>query len=394
MNISRIKHIINVLKNVGVSSSLRLLHNEVKRTLFTPNNMRDFTKRLQIEISNVCNLDCVYCKLRENMPNKGIMSKEAFSKILPYIKYLRSVSFCGNAEALVNKQVGSFLHQIKCESPGTYVSIFTNADLLTEKHCRDFIEYGLDSLVFSIDGVDSETVDTFRKKGSLEKVISNISQLQQLKKEMGSRLPIVSATLVMYKSNYEQIPRVLPLLRNLGVWRLNINGLEPYTENLIDEVMWNDPTTFPVVLEVIKESSSIAKELGMELLVANLVPQGGNCVETENPIVLANGDVVPCSVLSYPRPGYFAVSEDNCLVRTENQKKQIVFGNIHQKSLHDIWFDPDYVDFRKKVISKEFPSVCKHCLIKHEFVCVRSEWSLDSVLSELERASSVNVTIP
>jgi MoaA/NifB/PqqE/SkfB family radical SAM enzyme len=83
------------------------------------------------------------------------------------------VSFCGIAEALFNKKVTSFMQQIREKSQGVYVSIFTNAELLIEKYCREFIIYRLDSLVFSIDGVNADFVDTFRKNGSFETVISN-----------------------------------------------------------------------------------------------------------------------------------------------------------------------------------------------------------------------------
>ncbi|MFC1561512.1 radical SAM protein [candidate division KSB1 bacterium] len=365
------------------------MKNEVQRILTVPRDLRDFPKRIQIEISNICNLDCIYCTLKDNMPDKATMSQETFSRILPYMKYMRGVSFCGNAEALMNKNVSSFIRQIKKKSKGVYISIFTNAELLTEKYSREFIEYGLDSLVFSIDGVKPELVDSVRKKGSLETILSNIERLQRIKEETGSKLPIVSATLVMYKKNYKQIPDVLRLLRKIGVLRLNVNGLEPYSESFLDEILWNDPSTFPEIIEVLNESVTIAKELGIELLVANLIPQSGNCTETEIPIILANGDVVPCSVLSYPRPGYYSVSDENCPVRTENYKKQLIFGNINVNTLHEIWFDPDYVDFRQKVVSKEFPKVCRNCLVKHRFICVRPEWSVNSVLNELAKAVSV-----
>lgn len=392
MNINRAKHALNTLKNAGISTSFRLLRNELKRKMAVSGKMRDLPQKLQLEISNMCNIDCVYCKLRENMPDKSIMSQTTFETVIPYVKYLRSISFCGNAEALVNKNVSSFLRQIKNESKDIYISVFTNAELLTEKHCREFINYGLDSLVFSIDGVDPEIVDKFRKRGSVEKVIKNITMLQRIKEEMKSRNPIVSATLVMYKSNYQQIPEVLRLLKKMDVWRLNANGLEPYSEDLIDEAMWNDPNMYPDILKVLKNSANLANELGIEFLVANLIPQKANCIETDNPTILANGDVVPCSVLAYPRQGYYSVTEDNCLSRVENDKKQVIFGNVNEKNFHEIWNDPDYVDFRSKVVGKEFPGVCKNCLVKHEFICVRPEWSLQGSLNELEKYTPAEIT--
>jgi MoaA/NifB/PqqE/SkfB family radical SAM enzyme len=323
------------------------------------------------------------------MPVKGTMSQGTFSRIIPYIKYFRGVSFCGNAESLVSKNVSSFLYQVRKESKGIHISMFTNGELLTEKLSREFIEYGLDSLVFSIDGVSPEIVDKIRRKGSLEKIISNIKNLQNIKKEVKARKPIVSSTMVLYKENFKQIPEVLRLLRKIGVWRLNVNGLEPYSEEFLSEILWNDPRMFQDVLEVFVESRKLAIELGMELLIANLIPQSGICSEVDRPIILANGDVVPCSVLAYPRPGFYSVNEDNRIIQKMNNKSQVTFGNINERELHEIWFDPDYVKFREKVYLRDFPDICENCLVKHRFICVRSDWSLDSVIDELRKTSSV-----
>ena len=391
MNVEKIKHVIEILKNLGVSSSLHILHNELRRRLSFSPDLKSLPNRLQIEISNTCNLDCEYCALKKYMPDKKIMLQDTFLKMIPYMKYMRGVFLSGLAEALVNKNTASFVKQIKKESKGVYVSIFTNASLLNESRSMELIESGLDSLVFSLDGVDPKVVDSIRKKGSLEQLIENIECLQNLKERIGKKTPLVSATMVMHKMNYEQLPQVVQLVKKLRIHRLNVNGLEPYYEHSIEDTVWNNTSLYSSVLDVLKESIKEARKLGIEFRAANLLPKSPKCYEVNTPIVLANGDVVPCSVLSYPRPGLFSVTRDNRLIRSEHSAQQVVFGNINDKSLPEIWSGAEYTEFRDKVNKKEFPAVCENCLIKHQFICVRSEWSPESVIADLENAIATSV---
>ena len=46
------------------------------------------------------------------------------------------------------------------------------------------------------------------------------------------------ATNILQKKNYQQLPDVVKLASELGVVKLNVNGLEPYKEDMIDNIMW------------------------------------------------------------------------------------------------------------------------------------------------------------
>ena len=371
-------------REIGLGGSVKKAGHKIKRRLTRASFPARFPNSLHIEISNTCNLSCQYCTLRTNFKDKTIMPMTTVELFSPYIKHVRAVWLSGLAEPLLNKDLVNILKWIKHLSPDCFVGICSNATLLTKDLCQMLVKERLDAFEFSLDGTDAALVDKIRKGSSVTRVIDNIRGLNQVKKENGAKFPEISATTVLQTANYKQLPEIVNLAGEIGVSTLNLNGLEPYTEDLIDNTLWCKPKEYKDLAETVREAASIAREKQIALKFASMIPGEASCPEVATPIILADGDVVPCSRLAYRRNFFLAVEDDKKIVRQNDTAFQKCFGNIHNKELSEIWFSHEYVSFREQVMTGKFPTECKSCVIKHNIICVREDLSAEALISQIE----------
>jgi MoaA/NifB/PqqE/SkfB family radical SAM enzyme len=330
----------------------------------------DTPSRFHVEVSNCCNFDCEYCVLREQATGDKVMSEATFAAILPYLRNASSVALSGLAEPLMNRHFSEYLSAVREVAPHALISIDTNASLLTEELAREMIAAKLGSLVFSLDGADAELVDGIRQGGSLATLIERIRLLNDVKRETGSRFPVLAATMVMQRKNASQLPAVVDLAATLGVSILTINGLEPYSDDLTDEAMWVHPEAITSeFVNAVARAHNAATELQVELRFPSLAPERARCPQMGRPVILADGTVVPCSVLAYHRDGFLHINTNGSIAHQRTATEPLVFGNVNERPVPDIWSDPAYRAFRARVAAGDFPAVCDPCLMKHNVIC-------------------------
>ena len=195
--------------------------------------------------------------------------------------------------------------------------------------------------------------------------------------------PILDAVTVLQNKNYRQLPKTIEMAFELGVKRLSINGLEPYSENLVENVLWYPPYTPADLSDVLEESLYLANQREVVIGLADFSPAVPSCVDVNQPLIMPNGDVTACAVLAYDRAFFFKVDENNQIVRKRGKCVRRFFGNVFEESLHDVWNNKQYVLFRQNVLNKNFPAECEGCLIKHKFICVRTDTTPESIISQM-----------
>ncbi len=343
----------------------------------------DFPERLHIETTSLCNLNCEYCVLRERVHQKEIMSFERFSSLQGYFRQMKGITLSGIAEPLVNKKIADCVQLIKQLSPECHVGMFSNAEFLDQKVSEDLISAGLDSFEFSLDGSDASLVDSIRRGGSLERVVRNVRGLRRVRDARAVPHPNLLATCVLQQSNYRQLPGIVALAAQLGVRRLSVNGLEPYKEQTVPCALWVPGQTPADLADILDAALEEAKKLGITVRLTGFVPNPPTCKAVKTPVILANGDVTACSVLAYHRKGFFRVNEKLQVKNEAGEQVALVFGNVFEMPLEDIWGSPEYVAFRAAVLKNKFPAVCDRCLIKHGHICARNSRDPREVVMEL-----------
>lgn len=142
-------------------------------------------KRVTIETVFGCNAKCYMCVI--DLPThrkKGIMSQELFKKIVdelePYKDNLEMFDLFGLGEPMLDPLIFERVKYVK-EKGFRNIAFSTNADLLDEEKQKKLLETGIDSVLFSIDGINKETHEKIRKGVNFERVMSNVLNIIKLR---------------------------------------------------------------------------------------------------------------------------------------------------------------------------------------------------------------------
>jgi MoaA/NifB/PqqE/SkfB family radical SAM enzyme len=332
--------------------------------------------KVYIEPTNACNLDCLTCFRHGWDEQNGRMTGETFAAVLaslPAIDPLPTVYFGGIGEPLFHKRTVEWVAQAK--ALGARVELITNATLLTERKSRELIEAGLDLLWVSIDGARPESYADVRLGAELPRVIENLALFRQLRRGSHNPKPEIGIAFVAMKRNIADLPAVLALGLKLGAKHFNVSNVLPVTPDLQAEQLYTralrDLTytashRVPRVSlpkmdfnELTREALLQAFQSGYNVSYAGNNWGGANDVcnyiESGTMSVAWDGGVSPCWPLMHTHISY--------LHGKPRLNRRHVLGNVRERALRDLWLDPVYVAYRRRVQSFAFApcTVCGGC---------------------------------
>ena len=329
--------------------------------------------KVYIEPTIDCNLDCVTCFRNGWDEPTGRMTDETFAAILAGLRELNplpTVYFGGIGEPTFHKRTIEWIAQAK--ALGARVEMITNGTLLTEKRARQIIDAGLDRLWVSIDGASPESYADVRLGAELPRVLENLSRFRQMRKGGHFAKPEIGVTFVAMKRNIADLPKVLKLSRELGARHFNVSNVLPVTADLQSEMLYtralSDLTYLPAreiprlslpkmdFNEITRDALMQAFQSGFSVNYAGNSWGGANDVcnyiESGSMSIAWNGAVSPCWPLMHTHQSY--------LHAKPRQNKSHVIGNVRERSVSDLWLDPEYVAYRQKVQSFGF-APCTFC---------------------------------
>jgi hypothetical protein len=121
------------------------------------------------------------------------------------------------------------------------LSFITNATRLNPTLAEAIIANGVTDIQISVDGATKKTYEHIRRGANFDKLVSNIRNLDRLKREAGSLLPRLQFNIVLMKSNLDELEMFVDLAESLGVERIAarhlvlVKGLDLGSESLFDE---------------------------------------------------------------------------------------------------------------------------------------------------------------
>lgn len=111
---------------------------------------------------------------------KGVMpvalSDKIFEELAPYAEWIEKVDLFGLGEPLLDPHLLSRIH--KAKSLGfKNLAISTNAELLNEEKRTGLLESGIETIIFSIDGIRAATHEGIRRKLHFPKLMANCAAM-------------------------------------------------------------------------------------------------------------------------------------------------------------------------------------------------------------------------
>lgn len=315
-----------------------------------------------LDISGRCNLNCRTCSLRHSQ-TKTLpvhLSDELLHKLAKVIPRIYSMDLQCNCEPLLHPKVSDIITYIKRLNPYVFLALVTNGTMLNADLTRQLIASGLDRIGFSLDGATAHTHERIRRGSRFVPLIDAIRTFVTYKQQQGAEKPKTEIVTVASKENIHELSDLLRLASDLGIESVCINGLEPYTEEMAQVVLYNQ-TEIAEYKFVFDELSEIATTLSLDLHLPSLALQPYTCCHLQSCVIHTDGTVSPCSVLSYERPYYY--------LKEPHKHPFISFGSIADKDFLKIWNSKEYRLFRKTLSKEPLPPYCQHCLMQHRVLC-------------------------
>jgi MoaA/NifB/PqqE/SkfB family radical SAM enzyme len=329
--------------------------------------------KLYIEPTNACNLECATCFRHGWDEPTGRMSEVTFTAVLNGLAALAerpTVYFGGIGEPLAHRQTIPWV--ARAHALGVRTELITNGMLLNERLTRDLIEAGLDLLWVSIDGASPDSYADVRLGAELGCVIANVARFSKLRKGGHDPHPELGIAFVAMQRNIGDLPDVLRLGLKLGVRHFSVSNVLPVTAELQGEVLYaNARNHLAYISSSAVPSLSLPKMDINELTRAALFEafQAGynisyaghnwagasnvcNFIEGGTMSVSWNGDVSPCWPLMHTHVSY--------LHGKPRMNYRHVVGNVRDRTLRDLWLDPDYVAYRRRIQDFAF-APCTFC---------------------------------
>ena len=329
--------------------------------------------KVYIEPTTHCNLTCRTCIRNVWDEPMGQMSGSTFARIMDGLGALtppQKVFFGGFGEPLFHPEIVEMINQAK--GRGASVELITNGTLLDEQRSRQLIAAGLDVLWVSLDGARPESYADVRLGAALPTVIENIERFRSLRPTAQLPSPDIGIVFVAMARNYHDLPELLRLARKLGATRFMVSNVLPHTPEMRHEVLYayamSNDTYFPSPRqpELYMPKMDAARLASQSLYEAicgswnlNFIGSQSQLTSDRCPFIEAgaiavgwDGGVSPCLPLLH--------SNHNYLNGLDRYARRYIVGNVNQRSLVDLWQDPEYVEFRARVQAFDF-SPCTLC---------------------------------
>lgn len=181
----------------------KIYNNEsFKNVLEHRENLVGFPFLVDVELTNKCNLKCIFCGQQTMGREKGFMEEEVFKKIIDEcVKYSTPVRLIRWGEPFLHPKIIEFCKYAK--EKGLLLHITTNGLAIREEQMLEVINLGVDSIIFSFQGATKEEYQLMRNNNFYDKLKENIFKFVELRKDKIK--PFIHISTTVTNESAEQI---------------------------------------------------------------------------------------------------------------------------------------------------------------------------------------------
>lgn len=326
--------------------------------------------RYFFELTYLCNLQCPYCYVGEER-KKNELSTEEWFNIIEQIPFYSFVTLVGG-EPLIRKDFVQILEKTAKKTSGK-LNVVSNGILINDEIINAFIKSKMMLLSVSLDGYGKNHDINRNKEGIFDKIIANLDNLNSKKGKNGK--PMVDIKTIVLENNLDDLPKLYKLCEDMNFDFLSISflrnnnlkqnsvlreafGEEFYMQKYPIEPYF-DMEHFKEVyreIEAMKGKTQIRFSPKIEGTGVNVLeqieqffgyPKDKVIQEIYEPcrypfsnmMINPQGDVYPCLSLK--------------------------IGNVREKKLKDVYNDPKFCCFRKRLKYSKVFEACQMCCELH-----------------------------
>lgn len=199
--------------------------------------------RLGIFLTTKCNMKCDFClthsEVIQDNPYKyqgaKDMTFETFKDIIKKYPNTIIMSFIGNGEPLLNRNIFEMIKYAKSKKMGS--TIFSNG-LVLDKYIEPIIEADIKTINISMIAINAKEYERFTgyHHTIFDKVVQNAKLLTQAKHNAPSSKMTITATVLVDKYNYKTMAEMITFCEDIGIDEVTLSHFMPWcTEGLTAE---------------------------------------------------------------------------------------------------------------------------------------------------------------
>ncbi|HEC66232.1 MAG TPA: radical SAM protein [bacterium] len=274
------------------------------------NQIPEYPKQIHIEITNKCNLNCIFCPIESVLKNRAQALSDI--EIIDLIEQAAEmkvdyIDFVNYGETLLHPKWFEFTKLANKLMGAGKVGMVTNSTIMSEELMSQFVTSNFALFMFSVDGFSKKCLESIRIGANRDQIYANVNYYLNYLTEHGIRghTPVVAMTVC--DKNVEEVSSFL--------------------------AYWGRRRVTPKVYRC--------------------TGRGG-----ERPFTAPNAN--PCTVIL---DGIWVLSDGRCTVCCEDPLGRSIVGDIRQNRLQDIWNNERFWNFRKAHLEgrKQDIPLCLSC---------------------------------
>ncbi len=226
----------------------------------------DFPKKLFVEVTTRCNLNCLMCmkQNQEGSIRDGDLSSSLFMRLEPLFPTLEALILNGIGEPLLHQDLEAFIRRAKSlMPPNGWIGFQSNGLLMSNQRATSLIEAGVDRISLSIDALTPEKFRQLREGGEIEGVEQAITSLTAAKKRYNRPEVQIGIEYVVMRGNLHELPATLRWAAGNGATFAIITHLLPYDKRHATEASFGNCTD--KALELFREWKEKAAQSSIDI---------------------------------------------------------------------------------------------------------------------------------
>ncbi|MBU0468077.1 MAG: radical SAM protein, partial [Candidatus Omnitrophica bacterium] len=179
-----------------------------KKYGFSSENSKIFPLMIVVEITNVCNLECIHCPYSFISKDKNYrprhMEMETYKKIADEVSEHPGSIFrllC-DGEPFCHPNFIDMLKYAKSKNISP-INFITNGLLLDNAMARSILDSKVEVVEISLDAINKDTYDKIRKGSNFDTVMNNVHEFIKLRDSIGSKTKIFVSIIQQPESENE-----------------------------------------------------------------------------------------------------------------------------------------------------------------------------------------------
>lgn len=210
---------------------------------------------LDVILTKACNLRCSFCISYESLAEKHWLDFDLYRRVAAELfPSAWDVQFCSGGEPFVYPHIREALKL--ATDYGCHTTVTTNGMLLNPNVAEWLVEdQSLRKMWVSFDGATKPTLERLRRGANYDRIVSNVRELVRLRRARNKAWPKVAMRFVMMKSNARELPELIRLASDLGVYHVEGRYLNVSNDIDFDESLFGHPELAAEVFALARQAA-------------------------------------------------------------------------------------------------------------------------------------------